>query len=286
MSISPFYIKPDSRSLAVLDRVRLLVCYVISILCLIGATFNLFFDLSRGAIFEVVVLILFIVLICITLAFFIFTNRLKIFQVGLSVSIFYLMTTITTIAGGYYGLGILYLIISLTVVSFISPFKIGVSIPVYFYILTFIRLKFFSVPSVSIFFNETVRDRFLIFLSIACIMSIIVVYSFHMFIKYMRKIAFTDTLTGVSNRTQLNEFIISFSKRRSGFSLIGIKIMNLQKINSNLGSKSGDEYVKAIISRLNAYLKPNEILGRWSGSLIVLLSEGIIQADLRNRAEV
>lgn len=102
----------------------------------------------------------------------------------------------------------------------------------------------------------------------------------------MRKIAFTDTLTGVSNRTQLNEFIISFSKRRSGFSLIGIKIMNLQKINSNLGSKSGDEYVKAIISRLNAYLKPNEILGRWSGSLIVLLSEGIIQADLRNRAEV
>lgn len=284
--ISPLYIKPKRSSLAVLDRTRLLVCYFLTVSSLVAAVINTIYDLKSKNYFEALTLILFVVFLLITLILFLQSNQLKIFQMGLSISIFLLMTINIVLTGGYYGLGLLYFLTSLFIISFITTFKIGLFMPVYYFLLTFLRLSYFPIHEESIFYSGVIRERFILFMSFVCIMSLIIHYSLHIFIRYMRRIAFTDTLTGVSNRTQLNEFIISASKSRSGFSLIGIKIINLQKINSNLGSVSGDEYVKAIINRLNRYTKSNEILGRWSGSLIVILSEGTDEGVLKERAEI
>ncbi len=90
----------------------------------------------------------------------------------------------------------------------------------------------------------------------------------------LQRLAFTDLLTGLPNRLQLEHELQGAIERGEPFSLLFIDIDGFKLINDTLGHGAGDEVLRDFAERLQRYLKDGDLAARMSGDEFVLVLHG------------
>jgi diguanylate cyclase (GGDEF)-like protein/PAS domain S-box-containing protein len=99
-----------------------------------------------------------------------------------------------------------------------------------------------------------------------------------------RRLAVTDTLTGVTNRVGLLEKLQSLLSdplisQTGGFTLIMLDLDNFRRINEGFGLPMGDAILKGVTSRLRNNIKASDTIARLSSDRFVLLMQSVIEGD-------
>ncbi|MEO0493265.1 MAG: diguanylate cyclase, partial [Actinomycetota bacterium] len=81
--------------------------------------------------------------------------------------------------------------------------------------------------------------------------------------------ASTDVLTGLPNRRRTEERIREVAANADGGALVLIEIDGLQELNLRLGKSGGDRAVTAVAEALQLATRPDDFIGRWTGSEFV-----------------
>ncbi len=66
----------------------------------------------------------------------------------------------------------------------------------------------------------------------------------------LEKMAYTDALTGLSNRRRLEEIYDEIDKNQSGYAVIALDLNDLKRVNDTLGHEAGDLYLREFSSVL------------------------------------
>src|SRR5579862_4341323 len=100
------------------------------------------------------------------------------------------------------------------------------------------------------------------------------------------QIARTDSLTGLSNRGSGEETLRSASAGGKTFSIVLIDLNGFKSINDQWGHQAGDKVLRQFASRLQAAVRPGDLVCRWGGDeFLVLLPECYLaQAAERSQA--
>lgn len=94
----------------------------------------------------------------------------------------------------------------------------------------------------------------------------------------VERIRFTDLLTGVSNRRQLQEVVeraaAAARRRRRALGILMIDVDYLRRINDERGHAAGDEVLRTVARRIEHSLRAEDQGGRWGGGeFLVVLPE-------------
>lgn len=92
----------------------------------------------------------------------------------------------------------------------------------------------------------------------------------------LKKMASTDALTGIANRSRISLMIdreIDNVRQTEGhFSVIMLDIDHFKKINDTFGHDAGDKALCFVTNQVAASLRSTDILGRWGGEEFVILA--------------
>ncbi|MBD3798166.1 MAG: diguanylate cyclase, partial [Campylobacterales bacterium] len=93
-------------------------------------------------------------------------------------------------------------------------------------------------------------------------------------------LAYHDPLTGLSNRTSLEEFVmqtLNLAKRNDKkFAILFIDLDRFKVINDTLGHDIGDKVLVKVTKRLKKILRKGDFLARWGGDEFVVILHDII----------
>jgi len=107
--------------------------------------------------------------------------------------------------------------------------------------------------------------------------------------KELEKIAMTDPLTGVFNRTAFEKRLEEDMERFRGggppFSLIILDMDNLKDINDSFGHDTGDRAIKEMVSVIKEVFRKDDFICRIGGDEFAIVAEGIPEAVLEERME-
>jgi diguanylate cyclase (GGDEF)-like protein len=91
----------------------------------------------------------------------------------------------------------------------------------------------------------------------------------------LKRLASTDPLTGVANRRRFSEALeetLAVSKRNGApISLIMLDIDHFKKVNDTYGHATGDKVLKAVCERMEANVRPQDVVGRLGGEEFAVL---------------
>ena len=93
-------------------------------------------------------------------------------------------------------------------------------------------------------------------------------------IELLQKIAYTDNLTQLRNRTSLFREADDLVKSEIPFSLIYMDLNSFKSINDNYGHLTGDEYLKRFAKEASSVLGASGALYRMSGDEFICLYTG------------
>lgn len=104
--------------------------------------------------------------------------------------------------------------------------------------------------------------------------------------KKLQKLAITDTLTGVYNRSVLHHVLTQQLSNPSNsdhsFGLIIIDVDHFKSINDTLGHEVGDQVIKKIAKKLSQLISEKDTLVRWGGEEFVVIAT---QVDSKSLAQ-
>jgi diguanylate cyclase (GGDEF)-like protein/PAS domain S-box-containing protein len=89
--------------------------------------------------------------------------------------------------------------------------------------------------------------------------------------KRIEKISITDKLTGIYNRTKLDETLEELLQKSKNFSIAIVDIDKFKSVNDNYGHQAGDsvlvEFSKVVLSNMDE----NDFFGRWGGEEFLII---------------
>jgi diguanylate cyclase (GGDEF)-like protein len=101
--------------------------------------------------------------------------------------------------------------------------------------------------------------------------------------------ATTDSLTGVSNRSKLTDYIHAeharFRRYKVPMSLIMFDIDHFKTINDTLGHAVGDQVLSALATVVLHSMRDTDMLGRWGGEEFMVLAPLTTLKDAREFSE-
>lgn len=110
-----------------------------------------------------------------------------------------------------------------------------------------------------------------------------VIYTLIVFIKSVqestRKV-YTDSRTGLENRTRWNELINGNAPLPEPYAILVIDLNGLKQVNDTLGHESGDQMIYELSCILRNTLPRNCVICRWGGDEFTVLLTGINRAML------
>ena len=99
----------------------------------------------------------------------------------------------------------------------------------------------------------------------------------------IRRLAFTDTLTGLPNRTRYNAVLAarcaSHRAGDGGFALITLDLDRFKMVNDLFGHESGDALLQRVAGRLRAILRDGDFVARLGGDEFALVADGLGSAE-------
>lgn len=110
-----------------------------------------------------------------------------------------------------------------------------------------------------------------------------IVYTLIVFLQTVQKTtkqAYTDSRTGLGNRTRWNELMNSDTPLPEPYSILVADVNNLKQINDTLGHEAGDRIIYETSSILRNNLPRNSMIVRWGGDEFAVLLPGIDRKQL------
>jgi diguanylate cyclase (GGDEF)-like protein len=180
------------------------------------------------------------------------------------------------------------LIIQTIIYSFTTPFVIKFVKNKFIYILKNIPYKmnkyliilslveFFTILIINLYFpdNINVKGKMVVALLVAFSAAL----SYHLIyiivknsknIKYLKQLAYTDTLTGVKNRFSFFYDCERLISENRPFTLIYMDLDDFKKVNDTYGHSAGDNYLKQFIKAIVKIVSNNGSIYRMSGDEFV-----------------
>ena len=94
--------------------------------------------------------------------------------------------------------------------------------------------------------------------------------------------AYTDSRTGLENRTRWNELMNSNTALPEPFAILVIDLNGLKQVNDTLGHEAGDQLIYELSSILRNSLPRNSVICRWGGDEFAVLLTGLNRAKLEH----
>jgi len=105
----------------------------------------------------------------------------------------------------------------------------------------------------------------------------------------LTRMALTDNLTGLSNRTQMNRILRQeysrFERHNQRFGIIMLDIDHFKNVNDKLGHDTGDRVLKKLASIVAGAIRTSDFVARWGGEEFLICCTTIEEADLLPIAE-
>jgi diguanylate cyclase (GGDEF)-like protein len=105
----------------------------------------------------------------------------------------------------------------------------------------------------------------------------------------LEKLAVTDPLTGIYNRSKLDEILQKELNRSQRFELnFGVLLLDIdffKKVNDEHGHEWGDQVLVAFSDILKRHVRKTDALIRWGGEEFVIIYLGTNERDLLDKAD-
>jgi len=105
----------------------------------------------------------------------------------------------------------------------------------------------------------------------------------------LTRMALTDNLTGLSNRTHMNQILRQeysrFERHDQRFGIIMLDIDHFKNVNDKLGHDTGDRVLKKLASIVASAIRASDYVARWGGEEFLICCTTIEEADLLPIAE-
>ena len=105
----------------------------------------------------------------------------------------------------------------------------------------------------------------------------------------LTRMALTDNLTGLSNRTHMNQILRQeysrFERHNQRFGIIMLDIDHFKNVNDKLGHDTGDRVLKKLASIIASAIRTSDYVARWGGEEFLICCTTIEEADLLPIAE-
>ena len=279
-----FSLKLVKSSIPLLEKIRVASIYVVITVFILASVVNISFSIRFEAYLTAGFLITFLCLNVITLIVFWITRRIEYAKILLGLCVFLLIIEQIIDGGGVYGLGILYLMFGFPIVYLLFGLRTTLFFMASYYIGLLYRLNTVNFLPTSIFNIPGVTFRMNLILGIAMVLQAATCISLNIIIRHLIQLAYFDRVTALPNRlkfTSILEQRISFGPEKNApVSVVAIKTVNLNKLNTMLGNLLADELLGSIGKRLSEYRNGTRGIGRWSSSIFVLW------ADLHDRRQI
>lgn len=92
-------------------------------------------------------------------------------------------------------------------------------------------------------------------------------------LKAVEKIALRDALTGLPNRSNVEERIESRIAQKQPFCLVILDLNRFKQVNDRHGHLAGDSLLKHFAQELRANLRSTDLVGRWGGDEFILVMD-------------
>lgn len=110
-----------------------------------------------------------------------------------------------------------------------------------------------------------------------------IIYTSVVFLKSVQEStrkAYTDSRTGLDNRTRWNELMNSDATPSEPYAILVVDLNGLKQVNDTLGHEAGDQMIYALSSILRNTLPRNSVICRWGGDEFTVLLNGVTRAKL------
>ncbi|MGD8419282.1 MAG: diguanylate cyclase, partial [Gammaproteobacteria bacterium] len=105
----------------------------------------------------------------------------------------------------------------------------------------------------------------------------------------LTRMALTDSLTGLSNRTHMNQILYKefarFERHNQRFGIIMLDIDHFKNINDNFGHDVGDTVLKKLAQIFENSIRTSDFVARWGGEEFLICCTTIEEQDLLPIAE-
>ena len=105
----------------------------------------------------------------------------------------------------------------------------------------------------------------------------------------LTRMALTDSLTGLSNRTHMNQILYKeyarFERHNQRFGIIMLDIDHFKRINDNYGHDVGDTVLKKLAQIFENSIRTSDFVARWGGEEFLICCTTIEERDLLPIAE-
>ena len=105
----------------------------------------------------------------------------------------------------------------------------------------------------------------------------------------LTRMALTDNLTGLSNRTHMNQILHKefsrFERHNQRFGIIMLDIDHFKLINDKFGHDAGDEVLKTLAATFDKAIRSSDFVARWGGEEFLICCTTIEEEDLLPIAE-
>jgi len=97
--------------------------------------------------------------------------------------------------------------------------------------------------------------------------------------------AYTDSRTGLENRTRWNELMNDDTSLLEPYAIVVIDLNGLKQVNDTLGHEAGDQIIFQLSSILRNTMPRNSVICRWGGDEFTVLLTGVSRQKLDQRLE-
>jgi diguanylate cyclase (GGDEF)-like protein len=105
----------------------------------------------------------------------------------------------------------------------------------------------------------------------------------------LTRMALTDNLTGLANRTQMNQILhrefSRFERHNQRFGIIMLDIDHFKSINDRYGHDAGDAVLKKLAATFDNAIRSSDFIARWGGEEFLICCTTIEEEDLLPIAE-
>jgi len=264
-------VHPDKDTHPLLDMIQVIALYSVCGVFLFSSVFNLSLVMARGSPLDTGILVAYAVLSIAALATFWVSRKIMLARIPVGIALAVLIAQQMLYPGGVYGLGFLNFYFCIPIVYLFFGLGIGATFMIAYFAAISFRLSLGNFVEPSILTNPAIPPRLTIMISLATVVGVITCACLEKIITSLSRIAFYDQITVLPNRFKIEERLkqdIKFGKNKK-FSVLGIRILNYNKINAMLGTDQGDNLMSQIGQRLEKLAGEGHFTGRWSGSLFV-----------------